>query len=159
MKNGNRGRHLMRLSFVFLISVFLLAVAVLAIPFYSARSSSLPTRGNSRTSNSAKPAKLSKKASVAVSSPAFLAPLSSVFKPFLPTPPLSPEGIATFNSDCITPQSDFFLGDVVCAKASGVPVTVFPWHVLWVDPAGFVRQSNDASPDDTTTYLYHLPVT
>jgi len=160
MKNGNRRRHLVRLSSVFLISAFIIAVAVLAVPFHSARSSSLPTRVNSQTSdNSVKPARISKTAALAVSSSAFLAPLSSLFKPFLPTPP-SPEGIATFNgSDCTTPQSDFFLGDVVCAKATGVPVTLFPWHVLWVDTGGFIRQSNDASTDDTTTYLYQLPTT
>src|SRR5258708_39661594 len=36
MKNGSRRRHLVRLSSVFLISAFILAVAVLAVPFYSA---------------------------------------------------------------------------------------------------------------------------
>jgi uncharacterized repeat protein (TIGR01451 family) len=159
MKNGNRRRHLVRLSSVFLISAFILAVAVLAVPFYSVRSSSLPTRGNSQTSdNSAKAAKLSKTASLALFSPALFAPLSSIFKPLVPTPP-APEGIATFNGDCITPQSDFFLGDVVCAKATGVPATVFPWRVLWIDTAGFVRQSNDASTDETTEYRYTLPTT
>ena len=161
MKNGNRRRHLTGLKPVFLISAFILAVAVLAVPFHSARSSSLPARGNSQTSdNSAKPAKLSKTTSPAVSSPAFLAPLSSIFKPFLPTPQPSPEGIATYDgATCTTPQTDFNLGDVVCAKATGVPVTVFPWHVLWLDPAGFVRQSDTASSNDATEYRYTLPTT
>ena len=160
MKNGNHRRHLTRLSSFFVISVFLLAVAALAIPFHSARSSSLPTRGHSLPSaNAGSPPKFGRTVSRSVSNPAIPVSWSSIFKPFLPTPQPSPEGIATFNSDCVTPQTDFNLGDVVCAKATGVPVTLFPWHILWVDPAGFVRESDDASTDEATEYRYTLPST
>jgi len=158
MKNGNHRRYLTRFSFVFLLSVFLLAVAALAIPFHSARSSSLPTHSQPGA-KAGSPAKFGKKPSLAISSTAIPASWSSIFTPLIPTPP-SPEGIATFNgSDCTTPQSDFFLGDIVCAKATGVPVTLFPWHVLWVDPSGFVRQSDTASTDEATEYRYQLPAT
>jgi uncharacterized repeat protein (TIGR01451 family) len=160
MKNGNHRRHLTRFSSVFVISVFLLAVAALAIPFHSARSSSLPTRGHSLSgANAGSSPKFGKTVSRSVSSPAILASWSSIFTPFLPTPQPSAEGIATFAGDCVTPQTDFNLGDVVCAKATGVPVTLFPWHVLWVDTAGFVRQSDDASTDEATEYRYTLPST
>ena len=161
MKTENAAHYIVRrLNSFTLIGVFIILAAVVAVPFYTARSSSLPARRNSQTAaNSGAPARKDRTASSAASGPAILAPWSSIFKPFLPAPQPFAEGIATFNSDCITPQSDFFLGDVVCAKASGVPVTLFPWHVLWIDTAGFVRQSNDASTDDTTTYLYQLPAT
>ena len=161
MKTENAAHYIVRrLNSFTLIGVFIILAAVVAVPFYTARSSSLPARHNSQTAaNSGEPARKDRTASSAASGPAILAPWSSIFKPFLPAPQPFAEGIATFNSDCITPQSDFFLGDVVCAKASGVPVTLFPWHVLWIDTAGFVRQSNDASTDDTTTYLYQLPAT
>src|SRR5437773_2145310 len=161
MKTENAAHYIVRrLNSFTLIGVFIILAAVVAVPFYTARSSSLPARHNSQTAaNSGAPARKDRTASSAASGPAILAPWSSIFKPFLPAPQPFAEGIATFNSDCITPQSDFFLGDVVCAKASGVPVTLFPWHVLWIDTAGFVRQSNDASTDDTTTYLYQLPAT
>lgn len=158
MKNGNRRRHVMRLSFVFLISVFILAVAVLAVPFHSVRSSSLPKRGHSQPgANSGASTKIRKTAPPAASRTSTLDPWSSIFAPA--TPLVLAEGIATYNSDCVTPQSDFFLGDVVCAKATGVPVTLFPWHVLWVDPAGFVRQADDAVSDDNTEYRYTIPAT
>ena len=161
MKTENAAHYIVRrLNSFTLIGVFIILAAVVAVPFYTARSSSLPARRNSQTAaNSGAPARKDRTAPSAASGPAILAPWSSIFKPFLPAPQPFAEGIATFNSDCITPQSDFFLGDVVCAKASGVPVTLFPWHVLWIDTAGFVRQSNDASTDDTTTYLYQLPAT
>lgn len=138
-----------------LIGVFLIMAAVVAVPLYSARSSSL-SRGSQASTKSGTPAKPGNVASRAVSGVASLDPGSSLFAP---APAPFAEGIATFASDCTTPQSDFNLGDVVCAKASGVPVTVFPWHVLWVDPVGFVRQSDPAVSDDTATYMYQLPAT
>jgi uncharacterized repeat protein (TIGR01451 family) len=160
MKNGNRRPYLMRLSSVFLISAFFLAVAVLAVPFYSARSSSLPEgRSSKPRANSRGPAKVAKTASRVVSNPAISPAWLSAFTPLLPTPPPAAEGIATFADDCSTPKSDFNLGEVVCAKASGVPTTVFPWHVLWIDTGGFVRQSDDAVADDQYPYRFTLPAT
>ncbi|MFS8086992.1 MAG: HYR domain-containing protein, partial [Acidobacteriota bacterium] len=54
-------------------------------------------------------------------------------------------------------KDSFNLGETVCAKASGVPVTVFPWRVLLIDPAGFVRDSQTAIADDQATYQFTLP--
>lgn len=65
----------------------------------------------------------------------------------LMAPPLSPEGIATFNADCTTPNDSFNLGQTVCAKASGVPVSLFPWHVAWLNTSGLIVQSDVASTD------------
>ena len=153
-------RVLTRLNSSILVGVFMILAAVVAVPFYTARSSSLPTRDYSQPgAKSGTVAKISRAGLRSVSSPATLGSWSSLFTSLRPAPQPFVEGIATFNSDCVTPQSDFFLGDVVCAKASGVPVTLFPWKVLWIDTAGFVRQANDASTDDTTTYLYQLPAT
>jgi uncharacterized repeat protein (TIGR01451 family) len=152
-KDRRQSTHLRALV---LIGAFIIAVAVVALPFYSVRSSSLPMANPQLSHNSAK---LSKKASRAVSGSAILTPSSSIFMPLLPMPQTVSESIATYDSTCVTPKSDFFLGDVVCAKATGVPVTLFPWRVLWVDPAGFVRQSNDASSDAATEYRYTIPST
>ncbi len=69
-----------------------------------------------------------------------------------------PAPIATYAMPgCVVPKTDFDLGETVCAKASGVPNTLFPWHINWVDPAGFVRQADVASNDDSTQYTYTLP--
>jgi len=79
----------------------------------------------------------------------------------LPTPNPATQSITTYDgATCTIPQSDFFLGDTVCAKATGVPVTTFfPWHVSWVDTVGFIRQTDTAIADDQATYTYMLPNT
>jgi uncharacterized repeat protein (TIGR01451 family) len=147
MNTGNVPRRFVtRFNSLILVGVFIILAAVVAVPFYSVRSSSLPTRGDSQPgakSTAAKPT---------------VAPWSSIFMPLSPEPQPSPEGIATYlNSDCSTSKTDFNLGQVVCAKASGVPVTaVFPfqWHVAWVDPAGLIQQLDIASTNDATTYHF-----
>ncbi|HBB95698.1 MAG TPA: hypothetical protein DC054_09940, partial [Blastocatellia bacterium] len=153
MKTVNTSNFfLKRLRAIILVGVFAILAAVMAVPLRSVLSSPLHTHpGSDSVVADVKPAQNGTRL-LAASKPADLA--TSVFQPL----PFA-EGVATFNSDCVTPQTDFFLGDVVCAKASGVPVSVFPWHVLWVDTAGLVRQSDVASTDDTTTYMYTLPST
>src|SRR2546425_77000 len=137
MTTENAPRYFIKRPHSFLlIGVFLLLAAVLAGSFYSAESSSLG-RGSSEAVPSERLAKVSPGATANFG---FASP-SSLFEPLLPLPQSTSESISTFADDCTTPKSDFFLGDVVCAKATGVPVTLFPWHVLWVDPAGHVRQS------------------
>lgn len=58
---------------------------------------------------------------------------------------------------CVVPKTDFDLGETVCAKASAVPNAVIPWRITWVDPAGFVRQADTASTNNSTQYTYTLP--
>ena len=74
-----------------------------------------------------------------------------------PSPP--PEGgVITYDCSTGTLKSDFNLGDAVCAKASGAPFgSLFPWRVIWVDPAGFVEHSDIASSDPDTEYRFTLP--
>jgi hypothetical protein len=139
-----------------LAGAFIIVAAVVAVPFYSASSSSLPTG----TLGASVPAEATRKVgqvSSLTANSTILARWSSTFWPLLPTPPPSPEGIAAYASDCVTPKTDFILGDRVCAKATGVPVTLFPWRVSWVDTVGFIRQSDTAIADDQATYTYTLP--
>lgn len=82
---------------------------------------------------------------------------SGLFAFAAPNPQVGAESIATFAADCTTAKTDFDLGETVCAKATGVPDSLFPWRISWVDPAGFIRQSDPASTDDQTTYTYTLP--
>jgi uncharacterized repeat protein (TIGR01451 family) len=149
--NSNHAQNLIAkyLKAIILIGVFAILTVVMAVPFYSARSSSRPALGDSKANPSS--------GTLANIGPVKTSPWSPVFEAVLP--PLAPEGIATFNADCVTPQTDFLLGEVVCAKASGVQPSPFPWRVLWVDIQGIVRQSNAASTDDTATYLYQIPTT
>jgi uncharacterized repeat protein (TIGR01451 family) len=135
-----------------LAGILAIVAAVMAVPLRSVLSSSLDRRSRAVVTDVRVP-RIDTRSGVA-SRTANLSP-ASVFQPL----PFAAEGIATFNSDCITPQTDFFLGDVVCAKASGVQPSVFPWRVLWVDTEGFVRQANNASINDATTYMFQIPNT
>lgn len=155
MRTGNTPQYpVMRFSSLKLIAVFIILAGVVAVPFYSARSSSLHKRRGADSAAAGLKVPQIGASSLATSKAATLvAPLS------LAQPLPFVEGIATFNSNCVTPQTDFFLGETVCAKASGVQSALFPWRVLWVDPQGLVRQSDAASTDDSTTYTYTLPAT
>ncbi len=145
-------RFLTRLNSFILVGVFIVLAAVVAVPFYSARSSSLPgAKALASTTGTT--------ASMATSNPR-VAPWPSIFNPLLPAPQPSAEGIATYlASDCSTPKSDFDLGETVCAKASGVPPTLFPWQVAWLNTAGLILQTAAASTDDATQFYFTLPMT
>src|ERR1700694_1715367 len=143
MNTGNVPQFVTRLNSLILVGAFIILAAAVAVPFYATRSSSLPTRGNSQPSaNSGASARLG----VPASGPAVLGPWSSIFMPLLPVPQPSPESIATYDgATCVTPTTDFQINTVVCARATGVPPTLFPWHVAWIDPAGSIQQLDVAS--------------
>ncbi|HSP64376.1 MAG TPA: HYR domain-containing protein [Pyrinomonadaceae bacterium] len=135
-------RFLTRLNFSILAGVFIILAAVVAVPFYTARSSSLPTRDYSQPG-----------AKSAASNPR-VAP-SSIFLPLSPEPLPFIQSIATFDSaTCSIPTTDFQVNQDVCAKATGVPVSLFPSFVAWVDPAGLIAQLDIASTDDQTQYHF-----
>ena len=126
--------------------VVLLALAAIALPFYSASSKSLAVHSSSARNSALNRVGLGKSAAMALHA------ATSNPEPLV-------DAVTTFAADCTTPKTDFALGDVVCIKATGVPVTVFTWHVNWVDTVGFVRQTDPAIANDTTTYTYQLPAT
>ncbi|HEX3559078.1 MAG TPA: immunoglobulin-like domain-containing protein [Pyrinomonadaceae bacterium] len=67
-------------------------------------------------------------------------------------------GVITYDCSTHTLKSDFNLGETVCAKASGAPFgSLFPWHIVWVDPSGFIEHSVSASSDPDTEYQFTLP--
>ena len=144
---------------VFILGVFIVAAAVVAVPVYSVRSNSSLTEPSRSSKLSGAPAKQSQPNLLTASHSASLPSWSSAVLSLAPVPQAQVESITTYNTDCITPQSDFNLGETVCAKATGVPVTPFTWHVAWVDPVGFIRQSDTASPDPQTEYRYTIPAT
>src|SRR5215471_19578861 len=123
-----------KMKHCFGVMLFLIAIAACVTPF-AVRSSSA----------SLSSPRVARKARLAhASAPQ---PLAS------PTPPPA----LTFAPDCTTPKTDFNLGDVVCAKVSGVPVTPFDWHVFWGDTIGFIRKTDVAVSNDGTTYTFTLP--
>ena len=144
------------------LAVFVAIVGLLASSFYftsSAAHSNNPAKIRKpadSTRNLAGQAKLVGSPSVGTVDSSLLAGVPA-FSPLLPMLQGPVESVATYAADCTTPKTAFNLGDVVCARATGVPSSLFPWRVLWLDPAGFVRQSATAVADEQTTYQFTLP--
>lgn len=62
--------------------------------------------------------------------------------------------MATFAPDCLTPKTDFVLGDIVCARATGLVGFRFAWQ----DAAGYIEQKTDITTDPQTD-TFQLPAT
>ncbi|MDQ5846819.1 MAG: HYR domain-containing protein [Acidobacteriota bacterium] len=106
-----------------LISAFMIAVAAVAVPFYSVRSETLRAFSEDNTKRS------HPSAAKALPLPGWTSTLNM---------PVVGETIAIFAADCSTPKSDFNLGEVVCAKTDGVDLTTVPnnYYVNWHGPNG-----------------------
>jgi uncharacterized repeat protein (TIGR01451 family) len=134
MKNGNDRRHFTHLRSLVLISAFIIAVAVVAVPLYSVRSSSLPTGSSQVSIPSAPPAKASQIRLLPAPNSKLTRWTPSTIKPLLPVPPSPPETIVTFAADCTTPQTSFTTNDIVCTKIADT--SVLTNAIYWVNPDG-----------------------
>jgi uncharacterized repeat protein (TIGR01451 family) len=70
------------------------------------------------------------------------------------------EAVTTYESDCVTPNNTFELGDTVCARVSGARLGegagFAPRRVNWVARTGSVVQSGDVTTDPQT-FSFTLP--
>src|SRR5437762_2254537 len=105
----------------------LIGVGLLGSVLYvgsSASSSATPTKEVPAISPAAKASRLTSSGSAVVP-----ATLSSALSP---VPQSSSETVATYAADCTTPQDNFVVGDTVCVKVSGAPLSAFfPRHLSW----------------------------
>jgi hypothetical protein len=65
-----------------------------------------------------------------------------------------PASITTYAVDCVTPQTSFFLGDSVCAKADGIDGL----RLQWVNPDGYAIAVAPITSDPATE-TFVLPAT
>ena len=129
-----------------LISTFMIAVAALAVPFYSVRSETLPAAGKSR-------------ANVAPKASTNILGNSMGWSPTVSMPVVG-ETIAVYASDCVTPKTEFNLGEVICAVTDGVDLVTEPgnYYVNWHSPSNGITDG----PVITTnpqSFLFTLPST
>lgn len=71
----------------------------------------------------------------------------------------SAEAVNTFASDCKTPSNSFFLGDTVCAVATGYPLPVSGFRqrrIQWLAPDGFIARQVDLTTDPQSD-LFTIP--
>lgn len=73
---------------------------------------------------------------------------------FLPEPQPSPETIAVYESDCMTSRTNFVVGDIVCVKVTGVPLSpFFPRRLTWSTTDSTIVRSTDITTDPQTDSL------
>ncbi len=171
MKKEVVHHRLLRGKTIYFIGIVILATAAAMVPNHLVQSRSLATSHPSIQGDSPKSAEWDAARSSSQRNPqSFINSMASTPKltselalgsrwvlphPILPM--FSAPGVTTYAADCATPKTDFDLGDTVCVKATGVPLTIFNWWVSWVDPSGFIRQRDMAVANDNTTYTYQLP--
>lgn len=69
---------------------------------------------------------------------------------------LGGETIATYAADCVTPKTEFALGEVICAKATGLDLQTFPRSMTWSNP-GRIAVARNELLSDTDTFM--IPTT
>lgn len=136
MKNGNHGRHFTRFNSLILISTFIIAVTVVAVPFYSASATFSPN-------GALQPgARLGR----------------SGWLPRLSLPSIAGETIAVYAADCTTPKLSFNLGETVCAKTDGVDLTIpNNYYVDWTGPNGTTNDPGFIT-QNPQYFLFSLPL-
>lgn len=115
MRTENVLQHSIKRPFrLVLVGVFIFAAAALALPLYTAQSSSHSTGASRETTR----VKVGEIGPIAATNSTIAGWWSSVLR--LPVAGSSAEAIATFASDCTTPRTAFILGETVCAQTSNV---------------------------------------
>ena len=127
-----------------LVSTFMIAVAALAVPFYSVRSESSPGTGKSEVSVAPKASNNN-----SVSSLGWMPTVSM---------PVVGETIAIYAADCSTPKTDFNLGDVICAVTDGVDLVTEPgnYYVNWHSPSNGITNGPTIT-QNPQSFLFTLP--
>ncbi|HAF21646.1 MAG TPA: hypothetical protein DCK93_01850 [Blastocatellia bacterium] len=83
----------------------------------------------------------------------------SAIAPFALMPQATPTpSIATFESTCVTPDSEFNLGQEVCATATNTGGSAANRRISWVDPSGFIRQVTPIAADPQDDH-FTIPTT
>lgn len=160
MKTTGISQHpRMRLNSLVIVGVFMIVAAVVAVPVYSVRSSSLPPR--STVANERAAASASHFNRMMGSSPTALPPWATTFRSLVPDPP--PLTIATYESPgCSTPKASFNLGETVCAIITGATQPDgdgrAQTRIGWVSPYGSLAQGAVITSDPQTD-SYVIPVT
>jgi hypothetical protein len=151
MKIRNHRRHFVQIRSFVLISAFMIAVAAVAVPFYSVQSKLLGAPGSLAASARQKADANRDRYRGTAKTTQWLG-----WGPTLNLPAITGETIAIFAADCSTPKDSFNLGEVICAKTDGVDLSV-PGN-YYVDFFGPNGTTNGATITQNPQYsLFALP--
>jgi uncharacterized repeat protein (TIGR01451 family) len=130
-------------------SFFLVVLGLAIINLNSPSSASAPGNTDGQRADAATFGKTGSPISTQRFSSRSSASLNSSLLGLLPQP-LEP-GIATFASDCTTPQDSFSVGNTVCVKVNGVTISPsFPRRLTWAVPDSTIVKSTEISSDPQT---------
>ena len=136
-----------------LMGVFLFVVAVVAVPFYSVRSSSMSQIQDSSATTVAAAGATTQGTFVDSN---FGSPFSSRLGFFAMTPQSGSVTVATYAADCTTARTVFHPNDTICAHVTGATPG---WQLIWSNPNFVAVQTNDitSSTQDITFTLSANP--
>ncbi|HEX7334871.1 MAG TPA: PxKF domain-containing protein [Pyrinomonadaceae bacterium] len=124
-----------RFKRVVLVSALLLAVTAMVVPFDSVHSNS---RGNTAGQG--------------------LVQWTEPSISMLSFPWMAGESVTLYAADCVTPRSDFNLGEVVCAKTDGVDLSVPNNHYMnWIDSQ--LNSTNGGTITQNPQFFLFTPTT
>ena len=147
MKTPARRRSTIVRFYPVLVGLMVLIAAVLMAPSHSADSSWLRSAKESAATNNLKTTTGDLANRFHLSR--WISPLSL---------PLVGETVELFASDCVTPQTDFNLGETVCAKTNGIDLTVPGNHYMnWIDSNQ--NQTNGGTITQNPQYFLFVPPT
>jgi uncharacterized repeat protein (TIGR01451 family) len=148
MKTPTSRRSSIKRSYSVILGVFVLGVAVLAVPLYSANSSSRTPKVNP-----VRPTVEAKAKNLAANNLLAFGWLSAVG-----LPAMTGENVELFAADCATPKSAFTLGETVCAKTSGVSLSpAGNYYMNWIDSQ--VNETNGGTITSDPQYFLFVPPT
>jgi len=149
MKTPTSRRSSIRRSYSVILGVFVLGVAVLAVPLYSAYSANSSSRTPS--ANPVRPAVAANTQNLAANNLLAFARLSA-----LGLPAMTGENVELFAADCATSKSAFTLGETVCAKTSGVSLSpAGNYYMNWIDSQ--LNQTNGGTITSDPQFFLFVP--
>lgn len=139
----NHRPHFTYVRALVLICTFMIAVAAVAVPFYSV-SSQTKAAGASLPIVPSSPS-----ATKAMNHPGWTSALNM---------PLAGETISIYAADCSTPKTEFNLGDVICAVTDGVDLTTVPgnYYVNWHSPSNEITDGPTIT-QNPQSFLFTIP--
>lgn len=137
------------------IAALLVLLALLATPFFTVSSASLPITSNDAPAPSVQRSAGFPVRELGLSFRNQFLGLSPLAQPLLPQ--AGTETIAIYSSDCTTPATDFSLAGTVCVKISNAPTAIRPLRrIAIVNPGNFIQAQADVT-SATQTMTFVLP--
>lgn len=146
MRTGSAPKHYYQIAIR--LGIFFVLAAILAVPLYTS-STAASHEGAGKTATA-----VAATDSSGALSPVFNSRIGRTVSFPLMLPQATPTpAIATYDPTCVTPDSDFNLGQDVCATATTTGGSAARRRITWSDPDGNVRQTTPVTTDPQSDHF------